>query len=151
MANMDQTILIAIISASSALIGALTPNIINLFTEKGKRKFEIKKELLNKQQEIYQESMFALQSFMNNQSPENIENLQKAIIKVSIFGDDKTSKNINDYFLAIVNSNLDESMLLSLVQHEKFHLDIMNSIRNKMGFNKFDNFKLIRYNPEGVS
>ena len=146
---MDDKILIAIIAASSALLGSLIPIVINYLNSKEQRNFEIKKNLQNKQKEVYLELMLSLQDLINHNKTDNSKffNLQNSVIKASLYGDIKTAQAFYDYYDAIVKSNLDGIEYLTEDGHHNHQSKILNSIRKSMGLDELKGFYMVGYHP----
>ena len=84
---MDNTLLTAIIAASSALLGSLIPTTITYLNSKRQNEFELRKALIEKQKGVYFELMQSLQDMINKQGNEEFLELQKSVIKVAVYGD----------------------------------------------------------------
>lgn len=145
---MDDKILIAIISASSALIGSLIPTVIAFLKNKEQNDFELKRDLLNNQKGVYGEIMIALQNVINKQGDNEFRELQKASIKLSIYGDNSSSKAMNDYYNEITKSAQQSRKALTKDEHKMFQMRIINGIRQNLGLEKFDSFEIVGFRPE---
>ena len=145
---MDDKILIAIISAGSALIGSLIPTIITFLNNKEQNSFELKRDLLNNQKGVYGEIMIALQNVINKQGNEEFRELQKASIKLSIYGDNSSSKAMNEYYNEITKSGQQLRKPLTPEEHKIFQMRIINGIRKNLGLEKFDSFEIVGFRPE---
>ena len=144
---MNETILIAIISASSALIGALIPTIITYLNNESQNKFELKRDLLNNQKDIYKEVMIALQNVISNQGNNEFKELQEAIIKLSIYGDNFSSKAMNNYYIELTNASLGRRAHLINEEHKEFQKKVINGIRKNLGLEEFESFEIIGFRP----
>lgn len=142
---MNETILIAIISAGSALVGGLIPTIITYLNNKEQNQFELKKDLLNKQKEVYSEIIISLQNMINHQGTQEFKELQKAAIKLSIYGDNSSSKSMNKYYNEVTKIGQNLRTPLTKEEHKQFQLEIINGMRNNLGLDKFDNFEIVGF------
>lgn len=148
---MDDKIFIAIIAAASALLGSLIPTIINYLNSKEQRNFEIQKDLINKQKEIYLELMLSLQDMINHQKDSSkFYNLQQAAIKASLYGDNKTSAAFYNYYDNLVKSSLGKRESLTTEENHRHQTEILNSIRQAMGLNTFDKFAIVGFHPDNT-
>jgi len=145
---MNDTILIAIISASSALVGALIPTLFTYFKNKEQNKFELKKGLLENQKVVYDEILIALQNMINHQGNEEFKALQKASIKLAIYGDNDSSKAMNDYYNEVTKSGQSLRNPLSKDEHKNYQKRIINGIRKNLGLEEFDTFEIVGFRPE---
>lgn len=145
---MDITIKIAIISACSALIGSLIPTLISYFNNKIQNDFELKKDLRQNQKEVYNDIMIALQEMINKQETETFYVLQKATIKLAIYGDNKSSKAMNKYYDEIVKSAQKKRPPLTPEEHKKHQENLINGMRENLGLDNFDSFEVVGYRPK---
>ncbi len=145
---MDDKILIGIISASSALVGALIPTLFAYFKTKNQNKFELKKDLLANQKVVYDEILIALQNMVSNQGNEEFKALQKASIKLAIYGDNASSKAMNDYYIGVTKSAQNLRKPLTKDEHKNYHKRIINGIRKNLGLEEFDSFEIVGFRPE---
>ncbi|MFD1602355.1 hypothetical protein ACFSJW_21995 [Flavobacterium artemisiae] len=144
---MNETIYIALISAGSALLGALIPTIISYLNNKEQNKFELKRDLLNNQKTAYKELMIALQNVISYQGNEQFRELQNASIILSIYGDNFSSNAMNDYYTQLVSASLEKRPHLTSDEHKSFQTEIINGIRTNLGLQKFDSFEIIGFRP----
>lgn len=145
---MDDKILIAIISASSALIGSLIPTLLSYFKNKDQNEFELKKDLLVNQKVVYDEILIALQNMINNQGNEEFKALQKASIKLAIYGDNNSSNAMNDYYNDVIKAGQNLRKPLTKDEHKNYQERIINGIRQNLGLEKFDSFEIVGFRPE---
>ena len=145
---MDDKILIAIISASSALVGSLIPTLFTYFKAKDQNEFELKKNLLANQKGVYDEILIALQNMINNQGDKEFRELQKASIKLAIYGDNDSSKAMNEYYNEVIKSGQKSRSPLTKDEHKKYHKKIINGIRKNLGLEKFESFEIVGFRPE---
>jgi hypothetical protein len=149
---------ISIIAAGSALLGSLIPTIIGYFISVRQNKFELDKTilenkfeldktLLEKQKDIYWDLMISLQNIINNTNNEATIELQKSVIKVSIYGDNKSALSLNNYFREIVKSSNRERVLLTKAEHQQFQKEIINGMRKNLGLEPFENFEIVAFRP----
>ncbi len=143
---MSSELLLAIVSASSALIGALIPTWFNYKNNLKQNKFITERALHEKQKEVYWLVMSALQNIINDMSPSNFLELQKAVISISVYGDNETSKSMNNYYRALVES-AKTMALLSSQEHQKYQTDIINGMRINLGLEQLHKFEIIGYRP----
>lgn len=144
---MNDTILISIISAGSALFGALIPTVITYLNNKEQNKFYLKRDLLNNQKDAYKQIMVALQDNINSDGA-GFYDLQKAILLLSIYGDNNSSKAMNDYYTELVNVILQKRPSLTNEEHRKFQLDVINGIRKNLGLKDFEEFQIVGFRPQ---
>lgn len=145
---MDNTILIAIISASSALVGSLIPTLFTYFKTKEQNEFELKKDLLANQKVVYDEILIALQNMINNQGNEEFKALQKASIKLAIYGDNDSSNAMNDYYNEVTKSGQNLRDPLTKDEHKNYQKMIINGIRKNLGLEEFESFEIVGFRPE---
>lgn len=143
----DINIKIALIAAGSALIGALIPTLIGYITTRQQNKFELSQDLLQKQKEVYWELIESLQDIINVTQNEQFLNLQKSVLKVSMYGDNVTALALNKYFNELIQSAQGVRTLLSNEEHVKHQTQIINGIRNNFGLAAFDNYEIVGFNP----
>jgi len=139
---------IALIAAGSALLGSLIPTVVNYFLNRQQNKFELNKELIAKQKEIYGELINTLQEFINNTQNDQFLNLQKAGLKVAMFGDNVTSQAFNSYYRELVRFAQGARQQLTQEEHVDYQSRIINGIRNHFGLNEFDQFEFVRFSPQ---
>ncbi|MFV8343607.1 hypothetical protein [Flavobacterium sp. XS2P39] len=145
---MDDKILIAIISASSALVGSFIPTIFTYFKTKDQFQFELKKDLLANQKSVYDGILIALQNMINNQGNEEFEALQKASIKLAIYGDNNSAKAMNEYYNEVTKSGRNARIPLTKEEHKEYQEKIINGIRQNLGLNKLDSFEIVGFRPD---
>ena len=145
---MDDKVLIAIISATSALVGSLIPTIFNFLNNKTQNGFTLKRDLLENQKNVYWVIMIALQNIINKNGENEFLELQKAAIKLSIYGDNNSSKAINNYYNELVKSAQGTRDLLTSDEHRNFQKSIINGMRNNLGLDEFESFEIVGYRPK---
>jgi len=144
---MEDKIFIAIIAASSALLGSLIPTVLNYLNSREQRNFETKKDLQKKQKEVYLELMLSLQDMINYQTDNSkFFNLQNSVIKASLYADDKTAQTFYDYYDSLVKSN-QNMQPLTQKENQRYQSDILNSIRKSMGLESIEEFKIVGFHP----
>ena len=144
---MEDKIFIAIIAASSALLGSLIPTVMNYLNSREERNFETKKDLQKKQKEVYLELMLSLQDMINYQTDNSkFFNLQNSVIKASLYADDKTAQTFYDYYDNLVESS-QNMQPLTQEDHHRFQSGILNSIRESMGLDSIEEFKIVGFHP----
>lgn len=144
---MAQELLLVIVSASSALIGALIPTWFNYKNNQKQNKFITERALHEKQKDIYWQVMSALQNIINNTSQANILELQKTVLMISIYGDNETSKSMNNYYGALIESSR-TMVLLTGTEHQKYQKEIINCMRSNLGLNQLEKFEILSYRPK---
>ena len=137
---------IAIISAVSALLGSLIPQIFGYLTHKKNKEFELKKPILDLQRDSYGDLMSALQNCVNDMSKDKFLVFQKSCLDVFIFGDNKTATISYAYYSSILRGEISKSPLTN-EQHKEFHQKILNAIRENFKLGSLDSFELIGFNP----
>jgi len=142
---MTQTILIAMISAGAALFGALIPTVISYLNNKRQNEFELKRDLLNNQKKAYISIMTALQNIISNQTHNEFKELQNAIIELSIYGDNFSSKAMNNYYIQLTNTQLKKRNHLTAEEHKQFQMQVINGIRKNLGLQEFESFEIIGF------
>lgn len=145
---MTETIQIALISACSALFGALIPTILSYFNNKEQNQFELKRDLLNNQKNAYRELMIALQNIISKQDNDKFRALQNAINELSIYGDNISSNAMNNYYREMINANINKREPLTSEEHKQFQQEVINGIRKNLGLNEFETFEIIGFSPE---
>ncbi len=144
---MEDKLLIAFIAAGSALLGALIPSLLTYLNNNKQRKFEIRKMLVEKQNDAYRNLLLSLQEFGNqpDKSSENFYNLQSHVLQVVMYGDDVASNAVNDYYQELVKSSTGERAALSPEEHNRHHGNILNGIRKSLELGEISNFYLTRF------
>jgi anionic cell wall polymer biosynthesis LytR-Cps2A-Psr (LCP) family protein len=145
---MNETLLIAIISASSALIGSLIPTLFTYLKNKEQNEFELKKDLLENQKIVYDEILIALQNMINHQGNEEFKALQKASIKLAIYGDNDSTKAMNEYYNELTKSGQNLRSPLIKEEHKNYQKRIINGIRKNLGLEELDSFEIVGFRPE---
>lgn len=145
---MKQEIYIAIIAAGSALVGSLIPTIIGYLNTLKQNKFELDRTLLEKQKDIYWDLMNSLQIMINKQDNDSFVEMQKSVIKLSIYGDNTTSLALNKYYTELINSSLQLRKPLTKEEHQRFQTKIINGMRENLGLESFEKFEIIGFHPE---
>ncbi|MBT4445472.1 MAG: hypothetical protein HOC94_06310 [Waddliaceae bacterium] len=149
---MDSTVQVAAIVAISTLSASLIPAIVNYFNNNVQRKFELDKILFEKKHKAYIDAMNALQEMVNADATTlnaRILEFQKPLMEVSLYGDDKAAKGLNEYFRELVRSNNNERLLLSKEEHQKYHKNAINGMRTSMGNKKLKHFEIISLRLDG--
>ena len=144
---MPSELLLAIVSASSALIGALIPTWFNYNNNLKQNKFIKERALHEKQKDVYWIVMSALQNIINDTSPANFLELQKAVLLISVYGDNETSTSMNNYYRALVESS-STMVLLNGAEHQRYQTEIINGMRQNLGLEQLDQFEIIGYKPQ---
>lgn len=140
-------IAIAIVTAISALLGAAIPTWFNYKNNLKQNQFIKERALLEKQKECYWILMSALQNMVNSNSDKAFEELQKAVVLISIYGDNETSKSLNDYYMVLVSSATGKRSFLREEEHNNYHKKIINGMRKNLGLDQFAEFKVIAFRP----
>ncbi len=144
---MEDKILVAIVAGGAALLGSLIPTIVGYLNNKRQREFEVKKALLEKQRQIYSDLVLCLQQMINTQRNEDFFGLQRAVLQVSIYGDDCTSVALNKYFTAIIASAQPGGNPLTKVQHQHHQKRVLNGMRTSFGLKPLDSFEIVSFRP----
>ena len=140
---MEDKILIALIASSSALVGSLIPQIFTFFNAKAQRKFEKNKLEHDRQSQVYEELLLALQKTMNEGNPA-FNKLQNAILKISLHGDQSTAIEVEKYYRELVQRGSE----LTSQEHANFQKNILNSMRMQLKLPPVKSFELIRFTPQ---
>lgn len=140
---MESNLIVALIAATSALFGSLIPTAFGYFSNKKQREFEVLKSLQENQKESYTNLLLTLEEVMSSPSLEKLAAFQRAVILISIYGDDKSAQAANSYFKALVNSQLPKGTPLSKDQHQTHHEKILSGVRTSLGLNSLKGFELI--------
>jgi hypothetical protein len=140
---MEDKILIALIASISALIGSLIPQIFTFFNNKAQREFEKNKLEHNRQSQVYEELLLALQKTMN-EGDLSFKELQNAILKISLHGDQSTANEVEKYYRELVQRGSE----LKPQEHASFQKDILNSMRVQLKLSPVESFELIRFTPQ---
>lgn len=144
---MNDTLLVAFIAGAAALLGSLIPTIVGYLNNKSQREFEVKKALLEKQRQIYSDLMLCLQQIINTQKEEDFLDLQRAVLQVSIYGDDSTSLALNEYYTALIASTWAGGSPVRKEQHQCYHNRIINGMRNSLGLQPLPSFEIVGFRP----
>jgi hypothetical protein len=144
---MDDKLLIALVAAVSALIGSAIPTLFNYWNNNKQREFEVRKALFEKQRQIYSDLMLCLQQMLNTNKNEDFFGLQRAVLQVSIYGDDSTSSALNEYYTAIIASTQPGSTPLGRSQHQYHHNRILNGMRASLGLQPLPAFEIVSFRP----
>jgi len=145
---MDDKMLVALVAAVAALLGSLIPTIVGYLNNKSQREFEVQKALLEKQRLIYSDLMLCLQQIMNTQKNEDFYGLQRAVLQVSIYGDDSTSSALNEYYTAIIASAQPGGSPLQKSQHQYHQTQILNGMRESLGLQPLPSFEIVSFRPQ---
>ncbi|MCD7926374.1 MAG: hypothetical protein LUI85_17530 [Bacteroides sp.] len=140
---MDDKILVAIIAASAAILGGVIQKMFDLINNWQKVKEERSKELRNIQKDVYWEFIEAFQKFGNNKSNENFTRFQESINRVLLYGDNNTSKIVNDYFKAIIQEGITKQPL----NHKEYQTKVINAMRKHLDMDELESFELILFTP----
>lgn len=146
---MDINLKVAIIAGSAALVGALIPTIFGYLNLVKQNNLEIQKNLLEKQKDIYWEYMLSLQNMINIQNNDNFSSLQKAVLKMSIYADNKTSLAVKSYWEEMIKAQQGTRNPLTKDEHSKFQKKLINSMRYNLNLEIFDSFEIIGFRPNG--
>lgn len=143
---MNDKLLVAIVAASADILGGLIQKLFDLISIWQKTKQERFKDLQNIQKEIYWNFFLAMQKFMNNKTNENFVQFQESVNKVLLYGDNETSKIINNYFRELVKEA--NRQQLQPLNHKEYQTQIINAMRKHLEMDKLDNFELICFTPQ---
>lgn len=144
---MKDELCIAIVAAGSALLGTLIPTVISYLSNLKQNKFELEKTLLEKQKDIYWDLMVSLQNMINSPTNEAFNEMQKSVIKLSIYGDNKSSISLNNYYRELINSSNGARGPLTQAEHQQFQKEIVNGMRSNLGLEPFENFEIVGFRP----
>ena len=139
--NMEINLTIALIAASSALVGSLIPTVFGYINSRSQRKFETQKSLRENQKEAYASLLLTLEETMSCPSLDKMAALQRAVILVAIYGDDRAAQSANSYFSALVKSQ--QSQPLTKEQHQQHHEAVLSGVRSSLGLNALPGFELV--------
>ncbi|WP_270711592.1 hypothetical protein [Phocaeicola coprophilus] len=132
---------VALIALVSALLGSIVTATINyLFQQRS----ESRKQIREKQKEVYFRYLTALQEFKNSSNNVRLFNeFQNAVNAICLYGDNNTSLAVKDYFEALVKVGNKELTFQSCdyINHET---KIINAMRDSLGLKKFDKFIMVR-------
>jgi hypothetical protein len=143
---MDEKILIGVISASSAIIGGIIPTLSAYFNTKNQNEFELKKDLIANQKNVYDEVLIALQNIINNSGVEENKAFQKASNKLAIFGDNASAKAMNDYYYELINAQK-LGVPVTTDEHRNYQKRIINGIRKNLGLEELNSFEILGFRP----
>jgi hypothetical protein len=145
---MKTEIFISIVAATSALLGSLIPTIINYLNNRNQNRFEVQRTLLEKQKEVYNDLLFALQYIMNNPTdPNAFREFQKSVNQISIYGDNNTAVSVNNYYRELVSISRNKRVLLTQEEHKTYQEQIVNGMRKHLGLSTFEDFELVAFQP----
>jgi hypothetical protein len=131
------------------ILGILLSGIITIinsfFVQNKQDKREFKKDLLTEQKHAYYDVIYTLQDFMNNdENVDKFKELQKAYIKLSLYGDNIPASEMNKYYIAFTNSMKDSSCKpLTHEEHCSYHEKIVNGIRRSLKLNVLDSWYIV--------
>lgn len=137
---MDDKIILAMIVASSALVGSLIPQIFTYFKDKSQREIDEKKEQRSTQAKVYEELLLALQNVMNK-GDSGFPRFQEAIIKVSLHGDASTSEASLEYFQTLVK----KGHKLGSNDHAAHQKKILNAMKIQLSLPEVESFEIIKF------
>lgn len=148
---MEDKILVALVAGGAALLGSFIPTIVGYLNNKRQREFELTKALLEKQSQIYSDLVVCLQQMINTQKNEDFFGLQRAVLQVSIYGDDCTSVALNEYYTAIIESAQPDGNPLTKVEHQRHQKKVLNGMRASLGLKPLDSFEIVGFRPASES
>jgi hypothetical protein len=153
---MDDKLVVALVAGGAALLGSLIPTVAGYLNNKTQREFDVKKALLEKQRQVYSDLMLSLQrmintSMTNTSTAEVISDLQRAVLHVSIYGDNSTAAALNDYYNALIASAQPGGSLLQKPQHQSHQRLILNGMRASMDLAPLASFEIVAIgSPSGT-
>lgn len=137
----DINIQVALIALVSAFIGAIATAAANyLFQQRA----ESKKQIREKQKEVYYNYLVALQEFKNSSNNEQFYKFQNAVNAICLYGDDKTSSLVKEHFEKLVKA-ANRELILQQSDHTYYETKIINAMRDSLGLKKFDNFYMVKF------
>jgi hypothetical protein len=156
---MDNAIYIAVISASSAIVGGLVPSLMSYFSKKAEFKnslFLIDKQYENNQKGInielkrkeYTTFMDVIQEFMNNTTNPNFTKFQISVNRVLLYANNNTASLINNYYQSMIRG-VATGVFLEKEKHEEYQCEIVNAMRSDIGIanSKIDNVYFVSFTP----
>lgn len=148
---MDDKFVLAIVAASSALLGAVIPTIFNYLNNKQQRKFGADKLILEKQRDVYADLLLSLQDMINFQTdPEKFYQLQRRVLQVAIYGHEHPASIVQEYYSEIVKSGQGTRANLNNDEHREYQRKILSSMRESMGLTGLDEFEIVGFHPPGT-
>ena len=132
-----------IISALSAILGALIPTVANVVIQLQKPRMNRKEALFKVQKDVLHDYLDALQSMLNashgdvKQQKSATEDLMRATNKAALYVDNTTAEKLINYRDRVFGGQLTEG------EHAKSQNDILNSMRKNMGLKGIQSFKII--------
>jgi hypothetical protein len=147
---MEEKLVLAVIAAGSALLGAVIPTIFNYLNNKRQREFEAKKVILKKQKAAYFDLLESMQDMINNQTDQaSFLRLQKCGIKVAIYGEDSAAHEFLHYYSELVRSANGQGKILDGEEHRLHQMRMLNSMRRSLGLGELSAFEIIGFHPSG--
>lgn len=146
---MENTLQIAIVAASSAIVGAIVPSLMSYLNQRAAVRDNRKENNRKLQTEKYEYFILAMQNMMNNSSNSNcFANFQNAVNQILIYADNDTAVIINEYYRRMIELQQQNAGLNS-ERHKKYQGEIINSIRKNIGVSnkKLDDVYLIAFDP----
>ena len=147
---MNETLLISLIAAGSACLGALIPSLFSFLSLRIQFKNEKKLKNSDKQTEEYVAYIEAMQYMMNNPfDPNGFIVFQQHVNKVLLFSEKKTAELISEYYHTMIELQ-QQNKGLTPENHKKFQNDIINSMREDLlgvSSKKADKLYLIAFRP----
>lgn len=132
---------VALIALVSAFLGAIVTATANyLFQQHA----ESKKQIREKQKEVYYNYLVALQEFKNSSNSEQFYKFQNAVNAICLYGDDKTSSFVKEHFEKLVKA-ANRELIMQQSDHTYYETEIINAMRDSLGLRKFNNFCMIKF------
>lgn len=132
---------VALIALVSAFLGAIVTATANyLFQQRA----ESKKQIREKQKEVYYNYLVALQEFKNSSNSEQFYKFQNAVNAICLYGDDKTSSFVKEHFEKLVKA-ANRELIMQQSDHTYYETEIINAMRDSLGLRKFNNFCMIKF------
>lgn len=144
---MNNKILIAIVAAFATILGTLVTKTLDLISNWQRNRQERRKELFKVQRNVYWKFLLSLQRLMNEENNENFYNFQEQVDKVLLYGDNKTSQIISDYYQELIKK---ANFQIRDLNHKEYQTKIINAMRKHLNMDRLEKFELICFNPRST-
>lgn len=145
---MNDSLTIAMISAGSAILGGLIPLLMSFLIQRNQNRFELQRILFEEQKVVYNEVLIALQKVVSSQDPTTFLEFQRCVNRLATFGDNNSSKAINEYYIAVAKAEQGKRVHLSRNEHQHFHQEIINGMRRNLNLSELNYFEIVGFRTE---
>ena len=132
---MDNNVLIALIAAGSACVGALIPSFFSYIGKRLEYKNDRKAKINDIRRTAFDDYIDSLQKMINDSNEDNFHSLQKVTNKLLLFAGPKLSKLINQYYSELIE-RANQGNPFTKEEQTKYHTKIINTMRKELGVSK---------------